>query len=76
MIAAGENTDENGGENQHDEVYNVEVFGGDGAGNSNRKGEDDADVEDVAANDVADKEVGFFLAGSSDGGDEFWKRST
>ena len=75
MIATGEDADEDGGENEHDKVDDVEVFGGDGAGDGDRKSKNDTDVEDVATDDVANEEVGFFFAGSSDSGDEFWKRS-
>jgi len=66
----GEDKEESGGKNEHEEINGGEAGGRDGAKESDRKTEHDADVEDVAAENVADGKLGFALFGGSDGSDE------
>ena len=70
VVAAGEETDENGRENEHDEVDRLEIIRGDTAGDGDGKGENDTNIENIAADNVADEEVGFTFFRGGNGGDE------
>ena len=75
MVAPGEKKEEDGGKNEHKEVYHLETFWGDGTENGDRQAHYNADVKNVATDDIAYDEVGFFVFGGDDGGDELWEGS-
>ena len=53
MIAASEDKEQNCGENEHEEIYHLKTFWGNGAKNSYWDTHNDTDVENVAANNIA-----------------------
>ena len=76
MVATGEEADENSRKDEHNEVDSLEIIGGDAASEDDRKSKDDADIENIAADDIADKKIGFPFFCSGYSSDELRKRST
>ena len=76
MTASGDEEEDDGGANEHDEVDDFKAVWCDGAEKCNWKTEDDADIEDVATDNVADEEFVFATFRGFNGGDEFWEGST
>ena len=54
----------------------MEVVGCDGAGEGDWEGEYDANVENIATDNIANEEVGFALSCGGDGSDKFGQGST
>ena len=75
MIASGEDTNEQSGANEHNQIQRLKVLRGDGPREGYWQGENDTDVKDVAADDVADEQITLAFFGGSDGSDELWQRS-
>ena len=75
MVATGEETNEDSGEYEHDEVDDLKAVWSDATSDGDWKSENDANIEDVATDDIADEEIGFAFSRGGDGGDELGKRS-
>ena len=76
MISDGKDKEKSGGADEGDKVEGGESARSDGTENCNGNSEDDADVEDVASENVAKDKLGFALFCGDDCSDEFGKGSS